>query len=465
MIVPQDRLLFWAGVVLVPFLFLAIAFGPGAAVERPGVGRWEEVAGPLSWIVVAIFTALAALDALLALNRLDGVSASCPGIVRFSKGRDGAIPILIRNETGRIRRVRLGIPLPRSFRYDKEDVHARLPEGGGASQILWPCTPLERGNYRLDRVYVETSSLLGFWAIRRSSATQTEIRVYPNLQQERRNLAALFLNRGTLGVHAQRQIGKGREFEKLREYQPGDSYEDIHWKATAKCGHPITKTFQLERTQEVYVVVDASRLSARVAPPRPEVPREITDRTQLERFLTASLVMGLAAERQGDLFGALVYSDRIDAFVRARNGKAHYSACRDAMYTLEPRVVNPDFEELGAFIRLRMPRRALLVFLTNVDDPVLAESFLRMVDLIGRRHLVMVMMINPPGVRPIFSGRGVAAADDLYTELAGHMHWHDLREFERSLHRRGASLHLVSNEHLCTELVTQYLSVKQRQAL
>jgi hypothetical protein len=45
------------------------------------------------------------------------------------------------------------------------------------------------------------------------------------------------------------------------------------------------------------------------------------------------------------------------------------------------------------------------------------------------------------------------------------MHWHDLREFERSLHRRGASLHLVSNEHLCTELVTQYLSVKQRQAL
>ena len=67
MIVPQDRLLFWAGVVLVPFLFLAIAFGPGAAVERPGVGRWEEVAGPLSWIVVAIFTALAALDGQAAI--------------------------------------------------------------------------------------------------------------------------------------------------------------------------------------------------------------------------------------------------------------------------------------------------------------------------------------------------------------------------------------------------------------
>ncbi len=465
MIVPQNRLLFWAGVVLVPFLFLAIAFGPGASMALPGVGRLEEVAGPVSWTIIGIFAVLAALDAVLALNRLDNVSAACPEVVRFSKGREGEIPILIANAPGRIRRVRLGIPLPRSFRCEKEDVRARLPEGGGTSQITWPCTPLERGNYRLDAVYLETASMLGFWAVRRTTPTRTELRVYPNLQQERRNLAALFLNRGTLGVHAQRQVGKGREFEKLREYQPGDSYEDIHWKATAKRGHPITKTYQLERTQEVYVVVDASRLSARATPPRPEVPQEMADRSQLERFLTASLVLGLAAERQGDLFGTLVYSDRVDAFVRAKNGKPHYSACRDAIYAMEPRVVNPDFEELGAFIRLRMRRRALLVFLTNLDDPVLAESFLRMVDLIGRHHLLMVMMINPPGVQPIFSDSAVREPEDLYKELAGHMYWHDLREFERSLYRRGASLHLVRNEKLCTELVTQYMSIKQRQVL
>lgn len=465
MIVPRNRLLFWAGVVLVPFLFLAIAFGPGASMALPGFGQFEEVAGPLAWTIVGLFAVVAALDALLALNRLDNVSAACPAVVRFSKGREGEIPILIDNAPGRVRRVRLGIPLPRSFRSENDDIRARLPEGGGTSQVTWPCTPLERGDYSIDAVYIETSSFLGFWAVRRSSATRTELRVYPNLQQERRNLAALFLNRGTLGTHAQRQIGKGREFEQLREYQPGDSYEDIHWKATAKRGHPITKTYQLERTQEVYVIVDASRLSARVTPPRLGVPEEMADRSQLERFLTASLVMGLAAERQGDLFGTLVYSDRVDSFVRARNGKSHYSACRDAIYTIEPRVVNPDFEELGAFIRLRMRRRALLVFLTNLDDPVLAESFLRMVDLIGRHHLVMVMMINPPGVQPVFSNPGVREPEDIYRELAGHMYWHDLREFERSLYRHGASLHLVRNEKLCTELVTQYMSIKQRQVL
>src|SRR5207247_4961504 len=104
---------------------------------------------------------------------------------------------------------------------------------------------------------------LGFWAARKSVATKSEVRVYPNLFNERKNLAALFLHRGAFGLHAQRQVGKGREFEKLREYIPGDGYDEIHWKATAKRGRPVTKVFQIERTQEVYVVIDASRLSAR----------------------------------------------------------------------------------------------------------------------------------------------------------------------------------------------------------
>ena len=39
-------------------------------------------------------------------------------------------------------------------------------------------------------------------------------------------------------------------------------------------------------------------------------------------------------------------------------------------------------------------RRALLVFLTPLDDPALAESFVRNVDLI-RQHLVLVNMLQP----------------------------------------------------------------------
>ena len=277
---------------------------------------------------------------------------------------------------------------------------------------------------------------------------------------ERNNLAALFLNRGAFGVHAQRQIGKGRDFEKLREYIPGDSYDEIHWKATAKRGHPVTKVFQIERTQEVYVIIDASRLSARTV-----ADHANSHIPTLERYITAALVLGLAAERQGDLFGLVTFSDKVQNFVRAKNGRKHYSACRDAIYRLQPQIVTPDFEEMATFIRLRLRRRALLVFLTALDDPLLAESFVRSADLLCRQHLLLVNMVQPPGAHPLFSDASVASLDGLYRHLGGHLLWHNLRELGKVLQRRGVQFSLLENERLSAQLISQYLSVKQRQLL
>jgi uncharacterized protein (DUF58 family) len=288
--------------------------------------------------------------------------------------------------------------------------------------------------------------------------------------RERGSLAALFLNRGHYGIHIRRQHGKGREFEKLREYIPGDGFDEIHWKATAKRRHPITKIFQIERTQEVYTVIDASRLSARpmVAKALPGVGAsgvlEGSD-TCLERFIAAALVVGLAAQKQGDRFGLITFSDSVHDFLRARGGKSHYSACRDRLFNLHPRMVNPDYEELSTFVRLKLRRRALVILLTNLDDPVLAESFTRTVELLRPHHLVMVNMLRPAAARPVFSNPGLTSPEEIYQELSGHALWHNLRELEKTLSLHGVDFRLVDHERLCVDVVSQYMNVKQRQLL
>jgi uncharacterized protein (DUF58 family) len=175
--------------------------------------------------------------------------------------------------------------------------------------------------------------------------------------------------------------------------------------------------------------------------------------------------MGLASQKQGDLFGIVTFSDQVQGFVRAKSGKAHYSTCRDTLYTLQPKSVNPDFDELCTFLRLRLRRRALLVFLTNLDDPILAESFVKNMELINRQHLVLVNMLRPAAARPLFSDLEVSSVDDLYYELGGHMLWHDLRELGQVLHHRGIHFSLLDNEKMCVELVSQYVNVKRRQLL
>jgi len=474
---PDRRFLFLVGALLVPLAAAGAALPWLATVAA-------AVAGALAVAAIA--------DAFLGRRALRGLQADVPVLFRLTQDRESALAIRLRNETGTPRRLRLGLAFPREFRSPHDDLWVTMPAEATWSRLNWLCTPLKRGRYWLEGVHVECASPLGLWAVRAALPARAELRVYPNLSRERKRMAAFFLNRGDTGIHAQRQVGRGRDFEKLREYVAGDSYEDIHWKTTAKRGRPITKVFQIERTQEVYIVLDASRLSARTAgcpsvvgrlceaatgPSRQS--RRLTesaynadgtempsgDATMLERFVTAALLLGLAAEKQGDLFGLVTFSDKVDRFVRAKNGKAHYGVCRDALYTLQPRTVTPDFDELCAFLRLRLRRRALLLFLTSMDDPLLAESFTKHIGLISRQHLVLVNMPRPAGIEPLFAGADVADADGVYERLGGHVLWQNLRELERVLSHRGVSFQLLENETMCADLIAQYLNVKRRQLL
>ncbi len=456
MIVPRSKLLLWVALVVLPFSLLA-AVEPSATV--------------VSFCFMGALAVLVLVDALGAGRGLAGIELHLPEVVRMSRNRDAKVEMRIRNERQQAKTLRLALALPGAIQPERAEIDAQLPAASEWSRLEWVCRPARRGRFQVNESHVEGSSPMGFWGMRRRLPTPSEFRVYPNLLTERKNLAALFLNRGAFGLHARRQVGKGRDFEKLREYVPGDGYDELHWKATAKRGRPITKVFQIERTQEVYVIIDSSRLSARIQPMARAgmTPNAIQDvageTTVLERFITAALVLGLAAEQQGDLFGLLTFSDRVGTFVRARNGSAHYSACRDALYTLQPGLVTPDYDELCSFIRLRMRRRALLVVLTSLDDPLLASSFAANVDLICRQHLILVNMITPPGVAPLFSSPDVASTDDLLRHLGGHFLWQKLRELEKVLKRRGVQFSLLGNERLSAQLVSQYLNVKQRQLL
>jgi uncharacterized protein (DUF58 family) len=441
MILPTGRLILFAAVILPPFAALAAVWPPAATIAA---------------LLVCGLVLVALLDAWRAPAALRPLRVEAPAFARLHKNRPGAFELKFVREAGGLRHVRVGCALPATIASSCEIQDVELPVEATAATVAWPCTPTERGLFHLDALVLETVSPLGLWTFRERRTLALELRVYPDLTAERQRVAALFLRRGLLGVHAQRSAGQGREFEKLRDYLPGDSLGDVHWKASGKRSHLVTKVHQIERSHEVYVIIDASRLSARPVAGDLAVPT-------LERYVTAALILGAAAERQGDQFGLITFSDRVLTFLRARNGQAHFDTCRDKLYTLQPQPVTPDFEELCAFLRTRLSKRALLIFLTALDDPFLAESFVTSTQLIARQHLLLVNMMRPGGVRPVFENASAQRLDDLYGELGGHLQWEKLRELERVLGRRGIRFALLDPVMIAAELVKQHADVRQRE--
>jgi uncharacterized protein (DUF58 family) len=403
-------------------------------------------------LAIGLIALVALADALRKDDALQGLRVEFPAIVRAIEGREVILPILIYNSKAGARNFRLGFVAPEGVRTSAEERSVAVPARTAAVQLSWECTPERRGRHRITECFLEAESPFGLWTVRRRDAAVSEIRAYPSLREEAAFLAP---RRGQVGVHALRQVGRGREFERLREYEPGDGQDDVHWKATARRGRPITKVFQVERTQEVYVVIDTSRLSGRIA----------DGQSMLDRAIKAALIAGAAVERHGDLFGVAGFSQQVEAFVRARAGKTHYAACRDAIYELRTSHVSPDFDEIATFLRLRLRRRSLLLFLTALDDPLIAEQFTRATKLLAARHLVIAGIVRPPGSAELFSDQNVQSSRDVYRQLAGHFSWRKLRELESTLARQGIRLAQLSPDRFISGIVGVYDEVKQRQLI
>jgi uncharacterized protein (DUF58 family) len=392
-------------------------------------------------------TAAAAFDAIAASRRIAGVEVRTPPFIRVTKDVAASFPVTIVNRGDTSCELRLGVNVPLGIETASPVLDVSAPKG--SSLVEWPCTGCARGDHLLRELHVESGSPLRLWLVRQARPLDFCFRVYPNLRDHA--TAALFLRTASVGMRVGRQVGKGREFENLRHYLPGDSFEDIHWKATAKRSFPAVKLYRVEHAQEVCAVLDSSRLSAREG--------------ILESFVDAALHLALVAERQGDRFGLVTFSDRTHQFVRARSGMDHFRLCRETIYNLHVRRVSPDFRDVFTSLQLNLRRRSLLVFFTSLDDALLAESFEHDIGLLARRHIVLVNVRRTSALRPLYTGAAVESLEGLYTGLAGQMLWNRMRALRIALQSRGVKLTVTDPDRIKMQVTSDYLDVKRRQIL
>ena len=427
MITPAPRLILFAVAFVLPAATLA---GLAPSIARP------------CWWILAAFAVVAAVDAELGIRRLRAVQVHTPEFLRVTKNQASHLPITVENGPALV-----ATPMPEGVESEIKVIHVA---GLAPRELIeWPLTGRTRGDRPIQLVHLEKPSPLGLWLTRGSRNIQCVIRVYPDLRD--RATALLLLRTADPGLRMRRQVGRGREFDNLRHYLPGDSFEDIHWKATARRGAPIIKLYQVEHAQEVYAVIDHSRLSAREG--------------ILDSYVDAALHLALVAERSGDRFGLVTFSDSTQRLVRASSGLDHFRRCRETIYNLKADRVSPDFRSVFTSLQENLRRRALLVFFTSLDDALLAETFEREVRLLARRHLVRVNVTQNAGVRQMFTGNGPADLDEVYEDLSGQMLWNRMRALQTALQNLGVRLTVVSPERIKEQVTAQYLEVKRRQAL
>jgi len=296
------------------------------------------------------------------------------------------------------------------------------------------------------------------------------LRIEADLRTGRREILRSPVYRGLVASRQTPWTGHGRDFERLREYQAGDTYSEIAWKSTARRGTPVTRLFQWEQKQEVYFVVDQSRLSALaldpVAAPDNDAPQARSPRRLLDLAVETALVGATVALELGDEFGLVTYADEPKSWLRAGSGQSQFHQFRDRLLNLEPLPTTADYEALFGEIRLRFRRRAYLVLLADLTERSVSDSLRRGVGLVRSSHAVLLTSILSAHARPAFSpGEEPSTVQDVYAALAGEKENQRLGALARQLRQLDVQLRFVPAEMFLRTAVEGYLESKQEQRL
>ncbi|MGA9354650.1 MAG: DUF58 domain-containing protein [Terriglobales bacterium] len=351
---------------------------------------------------------------------------------------------------------------------------ARLLSSEPQPSALWLCsaqiTLLRRGLWPGPRVGVERQSPLRFWRLRRWFDMPAPLRIDADLRHGRQDILRSPIYRMLVASQQTPWTGHGREFERLREYQPGDTYSEIAWKSTARRGVPVTRLFQWEQKQEVYFVVDQSRVSAlavhRSTDSESAASQTRAPRRMLDLAVETALVGAIVALELGDEFGLVTYADGAKSWLRAGSGQAQFHRFRDSLLNIAPLPTNADYETLFSEIRLRLRRRAYLVLLADLTERSISDSLRRGVGLIRTSHAVLMTSILPAHARPAFSPKEDLKSDqDVYAALAGDRENQRLGALARQLRQLGVRLRYVPPEKFLRTAVEGYLENKREQRL
>ncbi len=329
------------------------------------------------------------------------------------------------------------------------EIAARARGEGSASYVVHP---VERGEAKLGGIYLRYRSGAQFaerWAW--ADLGQT-VQIYPNLEEARRN--NIFLSRARqieFEKRVIRQRGVGREFESLREYQPGDEFRSICWTATARRGKHVTKLFQVERSQAVWLVMDAGRLlRARVA-----------ELSKLDFSANAALSLAQVALYSGDRVGLLVYGRHIQQRVGLGRGSAHLRVILEGLAAAREEAAEADHLHAASTLMQLQKQRALIIWITDLADTSMTPEVIESASRILSKHLLLFAVIAQPDLldlaakypRDPLEMFEVAAAQELVQRR---------QALVSRMRTRGALALEIAPAKLTAALVNQYLEVKEK---
>ncbi|SDO52996.1 Uncharacterized conserved protein, DUF58 family, contains vWF domain [Microbacterium sp. ru370.1] len=420
-------------------LLVALGVVPLVLLSTAGVPAWIAAGG---WVLLCALAMVVDVATAADPRRVE-VTRTLPE--RALRDEPVAGELRVRNLGSRMLRARVRDAWQPTAGAPEQRLRLTVPPGERRGAPL-PLLPRRRGELRSAFVVVRATGLLGLAGRQARIDAPGRIRVLPPFTS-RRHLPSRLARLRELDGNTTLQVrGQGTEFDSLREYVRGDDVRSIDWRATARAGTTMLRTWRPERDRHVVIVIDTGRTAA----------ARVGDGVRLDAAMEAALLLSVLATRAGDHVHLVMFDRVARARVTRVDGAQLLPALVDAMTPVDPQLIDTDWDAAFAQVRSLSVRPALVVLLTAADDPEAARAFLASLPAVAARsRLLVATATDGPGVVP--SHRDAA---DVYAAAAIERARHDADRVREAVIRAGGDAVAASADDLPPLVADRYLALK-----
>jgi uncharacterized protein (DUF58 family) len=208
----------------------------------------------------------------------------------------------------------------------------------------------------------------------------------------------------------------------------------------------------------------SAQAQARGEPSAAPAPGREIPVTKLDHAINAALLLAWVALRHGDRVGLVVFAEDVKTFVPANRGPAQYRALLEALYAVEATMAYVDFRRFVEFIKIRVPRRSLIVMFSDLLDDTHAMPLAEHLAMLRGKHLPVCVTMED-AVAERLAAKPAESDDDAYQRAAAADLLADRAAVKAHLRKGGVSLVEGPAGELAIGAVNRYLEIKARNLL
>jgi uncharacterized protein (DUF58 family) len=402
-------------------------------------------------VSLAVFALLLATDALLAPRRsLVSALAAVPATLPIGEGGEARLTVWLPAE----RPVAALVALDLSERLLPQPAQSIRAAREG-TELVFRLLPTRRGLVTVERAWIRYRGPLGLMAAVVTVDLGREAAVVPNLGPVHR-AALRFADDRTFraGLKIERYTGDGTELYSLRGHVQGDDTRSIDWKSTARHKKLVSRQFRAERNHQIVLALDTGRL---MREPVAGIPK-------LDHAVTTALLLSYISLRAGDRVGWITFDSRVGLFVEPLAGLAGFGVLAQRAGRIDTSELETNFTLGLTALAQRLTRRSLVVVLTDFVDTVTAELMVENLGRLARRHAVVFVALQDPGLAAT-AGRYPGGLVDLNRSVVAGTLLRDREVVLRRLQLHGIQpIDAVPGE-VTPRLINAYLEIKRRERI